>query len=60
MFSWIKTKAKEYWPPQSDASTTDTEHEQLALDTGKAPWDIGRPQSAFVSLAQSHQLRGLC
>lgn len=58
MFSWIKTKAKEYWPPSTDASTTDTEDEPLALDTGMAPWDIGRPQPAFVSLAQSHQLRG--
>jgi cyclopropane fatty-acyl-phospholipid synthase-like methyltransferase len=57
MFSWIKTKAKEYWPLPTDASTTEAEDEQLAPDTGMAPWDIGRPQPAFVSWAQAHQLR---
>lgn len=58
MFSWIKTKAKEYWSPPTDASNADTESEPLALDPDRAPWDIGRPQPAFVSLSQSYQLRG--
>ena len=57
MFSWIKTKAREYWPfsAQTPAAVTDSQHD--ITEIGGTPWEIGRPQSAFVSLAQSQQIR---
>lgn len=58
MFSWIKTKAKQYGfsPTHESANETESQHERT--ETGTAPWEIGRPQPAFVSLAQSQQIRG--
>jgi len=55
MFSWIKMKAKKYWPSSTRASADATEDKH---DVGGAPWEIDRPQPAFVSLAQSQQIRG--
>ena len=57
MLSWIKTKVKEYWPspPQALEDETHAQHDQTGIDA--ALWEIGRPQSSFVSLAQSQQIR---
>lgn len=58
MFSWIKTKAHEYWssPAHTPAEDTDDRLDDAAI--GTVPWDIGRPQPAFISLAASQQIRG--
>src|SRR6478672_1651583 len=53
MFSWIKKKAQEYW---SSLASDEPEDQQDTL-IGTAPWDIGRPQPAFISLATSQQIR---
>lgn len=57
MLSWIKTKAKEYWRFSTDATVHDRQHQRDSSEIGAAPWEIGRPQPAFVSLAQSRQIR---
>ena len=53
MFSWIKKKTQEYW---SSLASDEPEDQQDTL-IGTAPWDIGRPQPAFISLATSQQIR---
>lgn len=58
MFSWIKTKAKQYWPSSTPASADATEGQHDVIESGGPPWEIGLPQPAFVSLAQSQQIRG--
>ena len=58
MYSWIKTKVKEYWPFPTQASTDERQAQHDLTEIGAAPWEIGRPQPSFVSLAQSQQIRG--
>jgi SAM-dependent methyltransferase len=58
MFSWIKTKVKEYWPSPPQALEDEMQAQHDLTGRGAAPWEIGRPQSSFVSLAQSQQIRG--
>lgn len=58
MFSWIKTKTKAYWCSSTHASADAPEGQQDVIERGGAPWEIGRPQAAFVSLTQSQQIRG--
>jgi 2-polyprenyl-3-methyl-5-hydroxy-6-metoxy-1,4-benzoquinol methylase len=58
MFSWIKTKVKEYWPSPIQASADERQAQHDLAERGAAPWEIGRPQPSFVSLAQSQQIRG--
>ena len=57
MFSWIKTKLKEYWPAPPQALEDETPAQHDLAGRGAAPWEIGRPQLSFVSLAQSQQIR---
>ena len=56
MFSWIKKKAQEYWSSLASPSADEPEDQPDTI-IGTAPWDIGRPQPAIVSLATSQQIR---
>jgi 2-polyprenyl-3-methyl-5-hydroxy-6-metoxy-1,4-benzoquinol methylase len=58
MFAWIKTKVNEYWPSPTVASADERLAQPDLGEIGAAPWEIGRPQPSFVSLAQSQQIRG--
>lgn len=58
MLSWIKMKAKTYWPASMVASTADRPDHPDVTEADAVPWEIGRPQPAIVSLANDQQIRG--
>jgi 2-polyprenyl-3-methyl-5-hydroxy-6-metoxy-1,4-benzoquinol methylase len=55
-FAWWEALVDEGQPPADDASRPTSEFD--AMYSGTPPWDIGRPQPAFLELAETGAVRG--